>query len=104
MKLKALPNSTQVYCAHEYTLSNLKFAKVLEHGNSNLMNYMEKATKLRQQAQATLPSTIGLEKAVNPFLRCEVAEIIANAEEYSGRELDNALDVFAAIRSWKNTF
>lgn len=103
-KIQNLPDSTQVYCAHEYTLSNLNFAKNIEPSNRNLLNYIEKIKILREQNQPSLPSSIGLEKSINPFLRCTEKEVITNAMNYDGQKLNTQIETFAAIRRWKDTF
>jgi hydroxyacylglutathione hydrolase len=104
-KLAALPESTRVYCAHEYTLSNLRFAAAVEPGNGAIAERTERDSASRQRGEATIPSTIGLEKATNPFLRYQ-EPAIARQLVQEGKLRPNAqpLDVFAALREWKNTF
>ena len=92
-----------MYCAHEYTLANLEFAQRVEPNNQSLLNYKEKVVELRRLKKPTLPSCISLEKAINPFLRCEQAEVIKSAEYKSGNELSLPVDVFTVIREWKNS-
>jgi len=104
-KLSALPAETKVFCAHEYTLSNLRFALAVEPGNEFLQQRMRDETAKRERGVPTVPSTIGLERATNPFLRSwepSIGELLA-AE---GRVSANAspLAVFAALRQWKNNF
>ena len=99
-KLAALPEETQVYCGHEYTLANGKFALTVDPGNDMLKHHLETAAKLRAEGKFTLPSTIGLELAINPFLRAE-DEDVQNAVGMSGRD---PADVFAEIRERKNKF
>jgi hydroxyacylglutathione hydrolase len=109
-KLSDLPNETQVYCGHEYTLDNIRFARVVEPGNQALIEREKTVENLRRQNCPTLPSTIALEKATNPFLRCSQPEIIRNASRHPGKALADSTDltdpvhVFAAIREWKNSF
>ena len=103
-KLIKLPHSTKVYCAHEYTSSNLQFASAVEPDNADLAEYASKTTALRQNSQPTLPSTIGLELKINPFLRIRESEVINAALKRSDRDQLSESEVFAAIRSWKDTF
>lgn len=102
-KIEALPDETLVYCAHEYTEANLKFARVAEPGNTDLMQRIEETRSLRERGLATVPSLLGLEKKTNPFLRSHVAEIIHGAEDFAGRPLPTPAEVFAAVRHWKDT-
>lgn len=99
-----LPDETRVYCGHEYTEANLRFALAVEPGNSAIMDYVKRAAALRAEGRPTLPSSIGLEKHVNPFLRCSRENVKSSAERRAGRMLPTAVAVFAAIRSWKDTF
>jgi hydroxyacylglutathione hydrolase len=99
-----LPDNTLVYCGHEYTLANLRFATAVETGNSDIMDYVKRATALRAENRPTLPSTIGLEKRVNPFLRSRDENVKSSAERRAGRILPTPAAVFAEIRSWKDTF
>lgn len=104
-KLAALPAATRVYCAHEYTLSNLRFATAVEPGNGALAARVEAETAKRAGGLPTVPSTIGLERATNPFLRYaepSIAAELAAAGKLHGGETPVA--VFAALRQWKNTF
>jgi hydroxyacylglutathione hydrolase len=103
-KLAALPDSTRVYCGHEYTLSNLKFAKAVDPGNPLIQKWETEAANQRANGQPTLPSTIGREKQANPFLRCDKPEVAASASAHAGRKLEDAVSVLAAIRDWKNGF
>jgi hydroxyacylglutathione hydrolase len=102
--LADLPEETRVYCGHEYTEANLQFALVVEPGNSAIMDYVKRAAAVRADGRPTLPSTIGLEKRVNPFLRSRHVDVKSSAERHAGRMLPTAVAVFAAIRSWKDTF
>jgi len=103
-RLAQVPDSTRVYCGHEYTLSNIKFAKAAEPGNRALPDLEARAAAQRELDQPTLPSTIGQEKASNPFLRVREPEIVANASRYAAKELHDPVSVLAAIRDWKNNF
>ena len=104
-KLAALPRDTKVFCAHEYTLSNLRFAQAVEPGNAELAKRIEAETEKRARNEPTVPSTIALEKATNPFLRYREPEIVDTLLA-QGRLGAGAPPVkaFAALREWKNTF
>ena len=104
-KLAALPDDTLVYCAHEYTLSNLRFADAVEPGNRALQLRLAADSEARGTHLPTIPSTIAIEKATNPFLRyCEPA--IVDSLVAAGRLQPGAgpIDAFAALREWKNVF
>ncbi|MEO5752814.1 MAG: hydroxyacylglutathione hydrolase [Usitatibacter sp.] len=103
-KLARLPGTTQVYCGHEYTLSNIKFALAVEPGNKVLAQRALREAEKRGRNMPTLPSTIADEIATNPFLRCTEPEVIASASQHAGRALENEVEVFAEIRTWKNSF
>ncbi len=103
-KLMALPPQTAVYCAHEYTLANLRFAAAAEPRNSALRSRMTDARGKRDSGRPTLPSTIELELATNPFLRCGRPELAASARRRLGRPATDEVEVFAAIRQWKDQF
>jgi hydroxyacylglutathione hydrolase len=104
-KLAALPDDTLVYCAHEYTLSNLRFAQALEPGNRALQLRIEADSKARGTNLPTVPSTIAAEKATNPFLRTTEPAIVDSLVA-AGRLQPGATPVaaFAAMREWKNVF
>jgi hydroxyacylglutathione hydrolase len=99
-----LPERTRVFCGHEYTLANLRFAMAVESANPDIVDYVQKASALRASGRPTLPSTIGLEKRVNPFLRSRHENVKLSAERRAGRVLPTPVAVFAEIRSWKDTF
>lgn len=99
-----LPEPTRVFCGHEYTLANLRFAMAVEGANPDIVDYVQKATALRASGRPTLPSTIGLEKRVNPFLRSRHENVKLSAERRAGRVLPTPVAVFAEVRSWKDTF
>lgn len=103
-KLAQLPDHTKVYCTHEYTLSNLKFARTVEPGNTTLKQFEEKAIKLRAEDKPTIPSSIGQEKLINPYFRCNQPEISQHVSEYTNNSITESLEVFAALREWKNNF
>lgn len=102
--LAQLPDATQVFAAHEYTLNNLKFALQVEPNNAQLKARQEECQALRAKQQPTLPSTLGQEKASNPFLRVTQPEVIEAAQRFSKNpDLKDATEVFATIRQWKDS-
>lgn len=103
-RLAHAPDATQVYCGHEYTVSNVRFARAAEPGNAALVALEQRAAALRARDQPTLPSDIGQEKATNPFLRVRETEVIAGASRYAGKALSDPVSVLAALREWKNNF
>ena len=102
-KLAALPGQTQVCCAHEYTLANLRFALAVEPGNAELAAYQEHCLRLREQGHPTLPSAIFQEKLLNPFLRTRQASVMAAVHGFDASAHDDTT-VFAALRQWKNQY
>lgn len=96
--LNLLPADTQVFCTHEYTISNLKFAGAVEPDNFAIAEHLERCEKLRQQGDITLPSTLALERKINPFLRCDQSKL-----QQHWRQAD-AQSLFAFLRAWKNRF
>lgn len=102
-RLAALPADTRVCCTHEYTLANLRFAAAVEPGNIERAAYDARCQALRAAGRMTLPSSIGLELQINPFLRCAQPEVVAAARAQGARG-DDAGHVFAALREWKNRF
>ncbi len=103
-RLAALPGATQVYCAHEYTLANIRFALAVEPDNPALQARAEQARALREQGRPTVPSTLDLERQTNPFLRAHTPAVRAAAERHAGHPLPDAVAVFAALRAWKDGF
>lgn len=101
--LAALPDSTRVCCTHEYTLNNLKFARAVDPANETLADYTTTARGLRSAQQPTLPSTLGLERQINPFLRTRQAAIMQAAQGFDASAHDE-VSIFAALRQWKNEF
>lgn len=103
-RLASLPPQTRVYCTHEYTLSNLRFALAAEPDNPALQQRLAQATALREQDLPTLPSTLTLELATNPFLRVSEPAIRNKCAERAEGPLASPSAVFAALRSWKDNF
>jgi len=104
-KLAKLPSETAVYCAHEYTEHNIRFARTLDPQNAALASRQKDAARLREADKPTLPSTIGLELETNPFLRCHTASIKAAAGLYetSLRQIEPE-QVFGTIREMRNHY
>ena len=103
--LAALPGNTLVCCAHEYTLSNLRFAQAVEPHNADLTLYLEQCQIQRDQGQPTLPSTIQTELNVNPFMRSRAADVIAAAVQHDSQTRpEEPASVLASLRQWKNVF
>ncbi len=107
-RLAHLPDTTRVYCAHEYTAANLRFALACEPDNPAVTQRIATTRQLRAANQVTLPTTIALEKATNPFLRCTRPEIIRTLQQrglIGTSEHDvSELGIFTALREWKNHF
>jgi hydroxyacylglutathione hydrolase len=103
-RLSSLPDTTRVFCTHEYTLSNLRFALAVDPENAALIerSFADQAT--RSRGVPTVPSTIGKEKLTNPFLRCDTIAVRAHAEQFAQKKLQSVADVFAAIRAHKDVF
>lgn len=103
-RLAALPEDTRVYCTHEYTLANLAFAAAVEPDRAALREEIERVRALRRRGAPSLPSTIGRERRINPFLRLAEPQVAAAARRHSGQPLAAPQDVFAALRQWKDGF
>ncbi len=103
-RLAALPAATRVYCAHEHTLSNLRFAQAVEPDNMALTQYRQWCNNQRAKNLPTLPSSIGLEQAVNPFLRAHQPSLAVAAQAHNLACGGDPLEIFAALREWKNVF
>jgi len=102
--LANLPESTRVFCAHEYTQANLKFALSVEPKNEDLISYSKKVAELRAKDQATIPTTINVEKKINPFLRSHEQAIQTSAKQFDNNTQATRLDAFSTIRRWKDQF
>ncbi|MFM7658202.1 MAG: hydroxyacylglutathione hydrolase [Burkholderiaceae bacterium] len=103
-KLAALPDDTLVYCAHEYTLSNLRFAVAAEPDNADLASRLAQAQQMRSRGESTVPSTLGLEKRTNPFLRYREPSVLQTMRANGRLNSDDPVAAFAALREWKNSF
>lgn len=96
--LNRLPANTQIYCTHEYTLSNLKFAAAVEPDNTDIVEYLQQVSQLRSSGGISLPSTFTKERAINPFLRCDSLVLQQKWQQ------SDALSLFTMLRQWKNQF
>ncbi|MET1254671.1 hydroxyacylglutathione hydrolase [Aliikangiella maris] len=103
-KLASLPEDTLIYSAHEYTLSNLAFAKSVEPGNLQIHQHIKKVEQLRKQHQPSLPTVLGTEKAINPFLRAEIQQVIEFAQSQENQQPLTPSAVFKIIRQCKDNF
>lgn len=105
--LAALPPETRVCCAHEYTLSNLRFAREVDPANTTLADYAAWCEVERAAGRPTLPARMGTEVRINPFLRCTEPALRDAARRHAPTQLPTApgpVDVFATLREWKNGF
>jgi hydroxyacylglutathione hydrolase len=102
-RLAALPGATRVCCAHEYTESNLRFAAAVEPDNADITAAIGSCRALRAQHLPTLPSSIAHERAINPFMRCDMAAVIHSAAAHGATDGGGAA-VLGALREWKNNF
>lgn len=102
-KISQLPEDTQIYCAHEYTLDNLGFAKWVEPDSDAVLAREEADRALIDNDQATVPSLLSLELATNPFMRTHLPHVAERVAEATGKTLNNSTEVFAAMRTWKDT-
>jgi hydroxyacylglutathione hydrolase len=103
-KLSALPPDTQVYCAHEYTMANLRFAQAVEPGNPALRQRIADEQAKRDRGQPTVPSSIGLELQTNPFLRYTEASVTQTLQDNGRLDTHAPVAAFAALREWKNVY
>jgi len=103
-KFKTLPDKTLLYCGHEYTVANLKFAASVEPDNKAIQERLQLAEEARSLNQPTVPATLAEEKITNPFLRCDKPAVISAASNFSGKSLQEPAEVFAAVRQWKDNF
>ncbi len=103
-KVALLPDDTLIYAGHEYTLVNIEFGLSIEPNNADLKNRQIRETTRREQGMATLPTTLGLEKRTNPFLRCHLNSVRAGVERLCHETLTVEMDVFANLRRLKDQF
>jgi len=102
--LASLPGTTRIYCAHEYTQANLRFAIEVDADNADLQQRIEQVARLRAQDLPSLPSTLAEECRTNPFLRCADTHVRAAVERHVGHPLTSELEVFTELRRWKDRF
>jgi hydroxyacylglutathione hydrolase len=103
-KLARLPPATRVYCGHEYTLSNIGFARAVEPDSAELAARQLRCEQQRARGEPTVPSTIAEELATNPFLRCNEPTVRSAAERRTAGAASDPVSTFAALRTWKNQF
>jgi len=97
-----MDGDTRLFCAHEYTVSNLNFAAAVEPGNRELQRRLADAIALQEDDKPTVPSTLEEERRTNPFLRCRERTVVSAAEKHAGRRLSSEVEVFATVREWKD--
>lgn len=103
-RLKNLPPDTQMYCGHEYTAANLRFALAVDPANGAARDYQDSVERIRASGSPSLPSTMDLEIRVNPFLRCDDPRVVSAAEHHAGKPLGGEAEVFGVLRAWKDQF
>src|SRR5450631_3579193 len=103
-KLRSLPPSTRMFCGHEYTAANLRFALTVDPANSAALEYQDQVERLRADGSPSLPSSMALEIRVNPFLRCDDPVVVRAAEIHAGKSLQEPAEVFGVLRAWKDQF
>jgi hydroxyacylglutathione hydrolase len=103
-RLSRLPAETRMYCGHEYTAANLRFALTVDPANTAAHEYLGRVDRLRRDDSPSLPSTMALEIRVNPFLRCDDPVVVRAAENHAGKTLVGSAAVFGALRAWKDQF
>ena len=103
-RLRDLPPETLMYCGHEYTAANLRFALTVEPANTAAIEYRDRVARVRAADLPSLPSPLSLERRVNPFLRCDVPGVRQAAAAHAGRPLQGDDEVFGALRAWKDQF
>jgi len=102
-KIRTLPETTQIYCAHEYTLQNLGFARIVESDNRDIIERLKRVKNLRSQDKPSVPSTLAEELQTNPFLRSQQTVLVQNASLFAQRALIEPAEVFAVVRRWKDS-
>lgn len=102
-QLSQLPLDTLIYCAHEYTLANLAFARVVEPHNADLIKFQIFCEQQRLEGKKTVPQTLKIEKEINPFLRIKYPTVQQSVQRHSACEPQDVA-IFAALRKWKNEF
>jgi hydroxyacylglutathione hydrolase len=103
-KIAALPDSTAIFCAHEYTQANLRFASTVEPDNKDIQARIIEVDAMRARQKPTLPSNLAIEKLTNPFLRCKINSVINSLKTQFDKNLTDPVAVFQMLRAWKDTF
>lgn len=103
-KFAALPDDTLIYCGHEYTYNNLRFAKTVEPDNAAIIERMQNMQILREKNLPTVPASLAIEKQTNPFLRCQEINLQQAVQNYLQKEITDPIAFFAALRLWKDNF
>jgi hydroxyacylglutathione hydrolase len=103
-KIAALPSDTLVYCAHEYTASGIRFATAIEPDNAAVVARARQVADRLARREATVPFSLADELATNPFLRCRQAAVVTAAERRLGHRPADELEVFTALRKWRDSF
>ena len=103
-RIKTLPANTKIYCGHEYTLANLRFALSVEPENEDILTHMDRCRKMVSQGRMTLPTTLDREKLINPFLRSQFPTVTESCENHFGKTPQTSAECFAALRKWKDNF
>ena len=103
-KLAALAPATRVFCGHEYTHANQRFAQAVEPSSAAIEARIARERAKRYRDEPTLPTTIGEERDTNPFLRAARPDVMARAAEHAGRRIEDPVESFATLRAWKNDF
>jgi hydroxyacylglutathione hydrolase len=102
--IASLPDQTKIFCAHEYTQANLRFASHVEPNNAEIRQRIVDTDALVMNGKPSLPSLLNLELRTNPFLRCQQPEVIQATQQFSGQQLPSSAAVFTTLRSWKDQF
>lgn len=103
-KLSQLPDDTLIYCAHEYTLNNISFAKCVDPDNYALIEFESLCKQLLAEQKPTLPTYLAFEKTINPFLRCSDSKIVHSAQSHSNQLTSDPVKIFSMLRQWKDNF
>ena len=101
---RAMPESTLVCCGHEYTLANIRFAAAVDPENDALEEFSGRASRLVADGRPTVPTTIGQELEINPFLRHDAAAVVASVSRHAGREMSDPAEILLELRRWKDSF
>jgi len=102
-KIKNLPKETMVYCAHEYTLDNIGFAKIVDPNNPDLLLREKEVKKLLDRGEYSVPSILENELKINPFLRFDKLDIKNSVQNHFNKKITNEAEIFKYTREWKDT-